>query len=86
MVLILTIDGDEKALDAGMNAFARHHGWTEDSGVTQLEHSRQTLVRIMREAVKCWNVEEAKRQVAVVVADQVESALDALKTTLETSP
>ena len=86
MALILRVEGDEQALDAGLNAFTRHHGWTEDSEFSQLEWARQTLVRLMREAVKCWNVEEAKRQTAIVVADATETALDLLQTTLETEP
>lgn len=86
MALVLRVEGDEQALDAGLNAFTRHHGWTEESEVSQLEYARQVLVRLMREAVKCWNVEEAKKQSAIAIAAQTELALDQLNTTLETEP
>lgn len=51
MEIIYTLPVPDDNSDMFINAFASQHGWTPDSKISALEHSRVTLNNYVRESV-----------------------------------
>jgi phosphoglycolate phosphatase-like HAD superfamily hydrolase len=82
MALTLTLEGDSELIAASMNAFARAHGWTEESEITQSEHSANVIKAFLRESITAYTsnqAAEAARQAAIA---QSTAAADMLTITL----
>jgi hypothetical protein len=54
--LILTLEGVEEALFAGLDSFVRSTGWAEGNDDTQIEHARKNLMAYIRKQITEYNL------------------------------
>jgi len=77
MKILLTLEGEEQALLAGLDSFVRLNGWTDEHEQTALEYARIVLMNYFRSQVLEYNAMKLGNPM-----DQVVGLLDIISSTL----
>jgi len=82
MEIIYTLPVPDDNSELFIAAFAAQHGWTPDSTVTALEHSRVTLNNYVRESVADQLARQAAAQAQAATINAITTQFDGIASTL----
>jgi hypothetical protein len=78
MKILLTLEGEEQALLAGLDSFVKLNGWTDEHEQTAIEYAKIVLMNYFRGQVLEYNAMKLGNPM-----DQVTGLLDVISSTLE---